>query len=103
MNDVMRVDRGDRRDVILLTGANGDHGRRRSAHRSLRISNTIIRLGDPAMFLSKNLSRCWRSEVACDGAEHTGQFPCQGKRQQDDRGDKQQRRGKADRIAEQSV
>src|ERR1700732_272807 len=43
MKDVMRVDRGDRRDVILLTCANGDvHGRRRSAHRSLRISNIII-------------------------------------------------------------
>src|SRR6267378_1955625 len=56
MKDVMCVDRGDRRDVILLAGANGDvHGWRRSAHRSLRISNTIIRLGDPAMFLSKNL------------------------------------------------
>ena len=37
----MRVDRGDRRDVILLSGANADvRGRRLSAHCSLQISNS---------------------------------------------------------------
>jgi hypothetical protein len=102
--DVMRVDRGDRRDVILLTCANGDvGGRQRSAHHSFRISNIVIRLRDPAVLLSKNLSRGLRSEVARDRAERAGQFPCQGKRQENDRGDKQHRRGKAGRIAEQSV
>ena len=104
MKDVMRLDRGDRRDVILLAGANADvRSRRLSAHRSFRISNTVVRLCDPARSFSKNLSRALRSEFARDRAEHTGQFPCQGERQQNDRGDKQHRQGKADRIAEQSV
>ena len=79
MKDVMRVDRDDRRDVILLTGANGDvRGRRLSAHRSFRISNTVVRLCDPARSSSKNLSRGLRSEFARVRAEHAGQFPCQG-------------------------
>ena len=40
----MRVDCGDRRDVILLTGANGDvGGRQPSAHYSFRIGNIVIR------------------------------------------------------------
>ena len=100
----MRVDRGDRRDVILLTRANGDvSGRQPSAHHSFRVGNIVIHPRDPAVFLSKNLSRGLRSEVARDRAEHAGEFPCQGERQQNDRGDKQHRRGKADRIAEQSV
>ena len=44
MKDVMRVDCGDRRDVILLTGANGDvGGRQPSAHCSFRIGNIVIR------------------------------------------------------------
>ena len=106
MKDMMGVDCGDRRDVILLTCANGDvGGRQLSAHHSFRIGSIVIRPRDPAVFLylSKNLSRGLRSEVARDRAEHAGQFPCQGKRQQNDRGDKQHRRGKADRIAEQSV
>src|SRR6516225_3591389 len=76
----MRVDRRDRRDMIRLAGANGGvRGRRRSAHRGLRISDTIVRLGDPEMFLSKNLPRCLRSEVACDGAEHLVSFHARGR------------------------
>ena len=44
MKDVMRVDCGDRRDVILLTCANGDvGGRQSSAHYSFRIGNIVIR------------------------------------------------------------
>ena len=44
MKDVMRVDRGDRRDVTLLTCANGDVGdRQSSAHYSVRIGNIVIR------------------------------------------------------------
>jgi hypothetical protein len=57
MKDVMRVDRGERRDVIPLTGANGDvGGRRLTAHRSFRISNTVVRpRGDPGGFFVKEL------------------------------------------------
>ena len=79
MKDVMGVDRGDRRDVILFTCANGDvGGRQPSAHHSFRIGSIVIRPRDPALFLSKNLSRGLRSEVVRDRAEHAGQFPCQG-------------------------
>ena len=101
----MRVDCSDRRDVILLTGANGDvGGRQSSAHYNFQISNIVIRrVATRAVFLSKNFSCSLRSEVVRDRAEHAGQFPCQGERQQNDRGDKQHRQGKADRIAEQSV
>src|ERR1700730_19243147 len=43
MQDVMRVDRGDRCDVILLTGANGDAGGRRSSiHPCFRISTPSL-------------------------------------------------------------
>src|SRR6266446_2144903 len=75
MKDVMRVDHGDRRDVILLAGANAEvRGRRLSAHRSFRIGNTVVRLCDPARSFSKNLSRALRSEFARDRAEHAGQL-----------------------------
>ena len=47
------------------------------AYRSFRISKTVVRLRDPAISLSKNLSRGLRSEVARYRAEHAGQFPCQ--------------------------
>ena len=103
MKDVIRVDCGDRRDVILLTGANGDVGGRQS-HYNFQISNIVIRrVATRAVFLSKNFSCSLRSEVVRDRAEHAGQFPCEGKCHQNDRGDKQQGGGKADRIAEQSV
>ena len=81
MKDVMRVDCGDRRDVILLTCANGDvGGRQSSAHYNFRIGNIVIRpRGDAGRyFLSKNFSRSLRSEVVRDRAEHARQFPCQG-------------------------
>jgi hypothetical protein len=43
--------RGDRRDMILLTGTNCDvGGRRPSAHSSFPISNTVVRRRHPAMF-----------------------------------------------------
>jgi hypothetical protein len=104
MKDMMCVDRGDRGDVIFLTGANGDVGGRRSSlHRCFRISNTIVRLRDPAMSWSESLPHGLRSEVARYRAEHAAQFPCQGKRQQNDRGDKQHCWGNTDRITEQSV
>src|ERR1700730_9985659 len=42
MKDVMRVNCGDRRDVILLTCANGDvGGRQSSAHYNFRIGNIV--------------------------------------------------------------
>ena len=106
MKDVVSVDFGNRSDVTLLTCANGDvGGRQPSAHYNFQISNIVIRpRGDPGRyFLSKNFSCSLRSEVVRGRAEHAGQFPCEGKRHQNDRSDKQQRRGKADRIAEQSV
>src|SRR6266446_10033215 len=66
MKDVMRVDRGDRRDVILLAGANADvRGRRLSAHRSFRISNTIVRLCDQRGLSQRtSLALCDRSSLA---------------------------------------
>jgi len=71
---------------------------------NFRISNIVIRrVATRAVFLSKNFSCSFRSEVVRDRAEHAGEFPCEGKCHQNDRGDKQQRRGKADRIAEHSV
>jgi hypothetical protein len=49
IKDVMRVDCGDRRDVVLLTCVNGDvGGRQSSAHYNFRIGNIVIRpRGDP--------------------------------------------------------
>src|ERR1700730_7031107 len=44
MKDVVGVDCGDRRDVILLTCANGDVGGRQSrAHYKFQINNIVIR------------------------------------------------------------
>ena len=53
----MRVDYGDRRDVILLTCANGDvGGRQSSAHYNFQISNIVIRpRGDPGGIFVKEL------------------------------------------------
>jgi hypothetical protein len=57
MKDVVGVDCGDRRDVILLTCANGDvGGRKPSAHHSFRIGNIVIRpRGDPGLYFVKEL------------------------------------------------
>src|ERR1700730_17057567 len=63
MKDVVGVDWGDRRDVILLTCANGDvHGRQPSAHHSFRIGNIVIRpRGEPGGIF------CQRTSLAvCD-------------------------------------
>jgi len=61
VKDVMRVDRGDRRDVILLTCANGDvGGRQPSAHHSFRIGSIVIRPATRRYF-------CQRTSLAvCD-------------------------------------
>jgi hypothetical protein len=63
MKDVMRIDCGDRRDVILLTCANGDvGGHQSSAHHNFRIGNIVIRpRGDPGGIF------CQRTSLAvCD-------------------------------------
>ena len=54
----MRVDCGDRRDVILLTGANGDvGGRQSSAHYNFRIGKhrSFARAATWAVFFVKEL------------------------------------------------
>ena len=45
MKDVMRVDRGDRRDVILLADANGDVGGRQSS--ASQLQRTSLPARDP--------------------------------------------------------